>query len=85
MVHQDQGGQDEVVIGIAARIEVSEMGGHNVLTKGVLLRPSSARVGIGDPGGAAALKPEARDIDRNRPRRHRETPIRPDDSLLMEI
>ena len=67
MVHRDRADRGEAAIGIATRIEAGEMEAHNVLTRGVLLPPISAPVGTGDSGGAAALKREAGDIDRNLP------------------
>ena len=85
MVHRDRTDRGEAAIGIATRIEVTEMEAHNVLTRGVLLPPISAHVGTGVSEGAAALKREAGDIDRNRPLHHPETPVRPDDSSLTKI
>ena len=83
-MHRDRVGRGEAEIGIATRIEVSEMEAHNVLTRGVLLPMISAHVGTDDSEGAAALKREAGDIGHNRPLHQLETPVRPDGPSLMD-
>ena len=85
MAHRDRTGRGEAAIGIATRIDAGKMEDRNALTRGVLLRPISTHVGTGDSGGAAALKREPGDIDRNRPLHHPGTPIRPDDPSLIRI
>ena len=75
MRHRDRVDQGEAVIGVAVRTEASEMGGHKVLTKGVLRTPISAPVVIVEFADGDALIRAADDIDRNLPLHQLEIPV----------
>ena len=82
---RDRDGRGGAAIGIATRIEVSEMEANNALTKGILLPPISATVETDDSEGVAARKRVVGDIDRNPPPHRPETLVRPDDRSIIKI
>ena len=70
-MHRGLAGQGEAAIGIVARIEANEMGGHNVLTRGGLRLLITDPEGTGDSGGANLPRHLVVEIDRNLPPPHR--------------
>ena len=78
MVRRNQVGQGDAAIGVVARIELSELADHSVLTTDALLQLISVTGETGKLGAAAALKRVAGDIGNNLLLHRREIPVHRD-------